>query len=71
MRQQFPGLTLEDKGVLEGGEIDEDPLPRRSQRIAKAQELESEGQILARDMKHGDTEAADKADEDHEVQEAP
>ena len=50
MKQQFPGLTLEDKGVLEGGEIDKDPPPRRSQRIAKAQELESEAHRLACDM---------------------
>ena len=40
---------LGDKEIFEGGEIDEDPPPRRNQRIVQAHELESEARRLARD----------------------
>ena len=54
---------LGDKKIF-GGEIDEDPPPRRSQRIVQAHELESEARRLARDLEHKDHEAAD---EDHKA----
>ena len=55
---------LGDKEIFEGGEIDEDPPPWRSQRIVQAHELESEARRLARDLEHKDHEAAD---EDHKA----
>ena len=45
---------LGDKKIFEGGKIDEDPPPQRSQRIVQAHELESEAQILACDMEYKD-----------------
>ena len=59
---------LGDKIFFEGGEINEDPSPRRSQRIVQAHELESEAQILACDMEYEDQEAADV---DHKAHEMP